>query len=369
MQIDALRDSPLPLWQQPLFRRFVRTLAGLAIAAGFGYFFVSRGNLDQIDDSLERVNIGLVFLAVGVYFLNIGFQAIRWNYLIRHLGSPGPRRLLPAMLIGVMGNNILPLRMGMVLRAEYLWSRFRINAPALFSSVLLEGWLDGVVLAIVFVPALVLVGTEEGIIRGVVISGGIAAGALLILRLGFSQRFGAFWGRRSESVMRWPSPAWLKRLVAWLVGAFASGLVSVRDNYTLAMALVWTAAAWLARAVELYIVGLAFGLDQPFPDYLALTAALSAAGIVQISPGNTGPYEFVVAEVLTSVGVARGDAAAYAIVSHLVLFLPVTIVGGLIFAWHRLTLPGLIRSRRVEAAVAKAAAAEPASERSALTGD
>src|SRR5581483_5845910 len=149
MQIDALRDSPLPLWQQPLFRRFVRTLAGLAIAAGFGYFFVSRGNLDQIDDSLERVNIGLVFLAVGVYFLNIGFQAIRWNYLIRHLGSPGPRRLLPAMLIGVMGNNILPLRMGMVLRAEYLWSRFRINAPALFSSVLLEGWLDGVVLAIV----------------------------------------------------------------------------------------------------------------------------------------------------------------------------------------------------------------------------
>src|SRR5713226_7129237 len=101
MPIATLRDFTLQLWQQPLSRRITRLLAGLAIAAGFGYFFVSRGNLDEVSSSLEQVNVPVVFLAVGVYFLNILFQAIRWHYLIRHLDSPGPRRLLPAMLIGV----------------------------------------------------------------------------------------------------------------------------------------------------------------------------------------------------------------------------------------------------------------------------
>lgn len=361
MPIAAFLDFLRRAWQNAMLRRGLRFVAGLAIAAGFGYFFVSRGNLDDLDNSLREVNVPLIFLAIGVYFFNVWFQAIRWHYLIRHLDSPGPSRLLPAMLIGVMGNNLLPLRMGMVLRAEFLWSRFHISAPAFLSSVVLEGWLDGVVLAVVFVPALALVGTEQGIIRGIIISGGIAAGGLLLLRIAFSQRFSASWRRRSDRFSAMPLPGWLQRATVWLAGAFASGLVSVRDNYTLAMALFWTAAAWLARALELYIVGLAFGLDLPFTDYLALTAALSAAGLVQVSPGNTGPYEFIVAEVMTGVGVARGEAAAYAIISHLVLFVPVTIVGALVFAWHRLTLPAFLRSRRLEEA--------PAAEPSALTGE
>ncbi|HXG37111.1 MAG TPA: lysylphosphatidylglycerol synthase transmembrane domain-containing protein [Dehalococcoidia bacterium] len=335
-------------WHDPIVWRLARILFSLGIAAGFGYVFVQRADLDQVWESLGDLKVAILLGAVAFYFFNVWFQAMRWHFLIKHLGSPGSLKLVPPMLIGVMGNNILPLRLGIVLRAEYLWSRFRINAPAAFSTVIIEGWLDGVVLALVFVPALALIGTEQGIIRGILISGGIAAGALLLLRLAFTERVSAFWRKHAGGLPRLPTPRFLKSLLGPLVRSFLTGMVSIRSNYILAQALFWTTTAWLARAVELYLVGLAFGLGQPFPDYLVLTAALSASGIIQVSPGNTGPYEFVAAEIMTRLGAERGDAAAFAIISHVVLYAPVTLVGGITFAWHRLTLRQFQERQRIQ---------------------
>ena len=52
-----------------------------------------------------------------------------------------------------------------------------------------------------------------------------------------------------------------------------------------------------------------------------------------------GPYEFVAAEVMASFGAGRGSAAAYAIVTHLVRLIPLTIVGLALFTWHSLIAP------------------------------
>jgi len=330
----------LALWGGVWFRRVLRLALGITIAAIFAIAFVARADLSSVKDSFDDVNVAILLGAVAFYFVNVWFQALRWHFLIRHLGSPGPLKLLPPMIIGTMGNNLLPFRLGVVLRAEYLWSRFRIHAPASLSTIVLEGWLDGVVLALVFVPALAIVGSEQGIVRAVVISGGLAAGSLLVLRLALTERWASFWRRRSSSMPRLPLPQAVGSRLAPVISSFLTGFVPVRSGYVLTHALLWTAAAWLCRAVELYLVGLAFDLGLPFGDYLVLTAALSASGIVQISPGNTGPYEFVAAEVLTGLGAARGAASAYAIVSHAVLFIPVTLVGLALFAWHRLTLAG-----------------------------
>ncbi len=339
MVVEALRRVSAGGWERVRSRREVGIAASLAFAAPLVGVFVWRADLGGLGERLRDVDVGILAGAAAFYFLNVWFQAFRWHLLIRHLGSPGPLSLFPPMTVGIMGNNLLPLRMGMLLRAEYLRARYALKAPAVLTTIVVEGWLDGLVLAVVFLPVLAVVGTEEGILRAVLLSGGVAAAALLAVRILYTERWGRLWrGRRLPLPPLLPEGA--RSRLGPLVESFLSGLTSVKSGRVLFLAAALTAGGWLVRAAELYLVGLALHLDQSFPDFLVLTAALSASGIAHISPGNTGPYEVVAAEVLRGLGAGPGAASAYAIVSHAVLFIPVTLVGLGFFVWHRLTANG-----------------------------
>lgn len=328
----------------------------LAVAGSLLGVLIWRADLDNLRDHLGAADLRILVGAAAFYFLNVWIQAFRWHFLIRHLGSPGPLSLFPPVTVGIMGNNLLPLRMGALLRAEYLRARFALRAPAVLTSVVVEGWLDGLVLALLFLPVLVALGMESGTVQALVASGGLAVAALVVVRLLMTERWRRWWaGRR---LPRLPLPSSLGRPLASVGESFLSGLHSVRSWRVLCVAGALTAAAWLVRAAELYLVGQALHLDPAWADYLVLTAALSASGVAHISPGNTGPYEVVAAEVLVGLGVARDAATAYAIISHAVLFIPVTVIGLAFFIWHRLTA-----ARVTEAAPAARQAPRAAAER------
>lgn len=337
LAVGALLRISRRTWDIARSRPLLGVLLGLAFAAALIALFIWRTDLGQLRASLTGVSLPILVAAAAVYFVNIGLQALRWHLLIRHMGSPGPGPLFPALVIGIMGSNLLPLRMGMILRAEYLRSRFGLEPPAVLSAIVVEGWLDGLVLAVLFLPILAVVGSEEGVIRGVLWAGGIAAGSLLLLRLALTGRWGGWW-RSHRPRLSLPLPQVFRSALASILESAISGLAAVRSGSIFTLALLTTAAAWLVKAAVFYLVGLAFPLDVDWSDYLVVTAAISAVGAIQVSQGNVGPYELVVAEVMVGLGAVRGEAAAYAIVSHGVLFFPVTVLGLLFFLRHRISV-------------------------------
>ena len=316
-----------------------RAALGLAITAAFGALFVARTDLDELVDSLREVTVPLLIPAVALNFLDVWFQALRLHALLRHLSPPGPGRLFGALLVGIMGNNVLPMRMGMVLRAHYLASRYDFRIISMLSVMAVEGFMDGLVLAALFVPILLLVGGETGTVWAVLVSGSVAFGGLLALRVAHSPA----WTRRLRPLQpvlaRVPVPARVAQQFASWARSFAEGVGSVRSERSLFLAALATLGAWLVTAAVYYAVGEAMSIDAGWRAYLVLTAAVNVSGLVQFSQGNVGPYEFVVAEVMASFGVPRGEAAAYAIVTHLVRLLPLTAAGLALFGWHALIAP------------------------------
>lgn len=71
----------------------------------------------------------------------------------------------------------------------------------------------------------------------------------------------------------------------------------------------------------------AFGLELGYPVALLVVGTVNLAGLIPASPGQVGVYEFFASAVLTAVGIAQNTALAYAIVVHIVIWLPVTLVG------------------------------------------
>ncbi|MEX0785164.1 MAG: lysylphosphatidylglycerol synthase transmembrane domain-containing protein [Dehalococcoidia bacterium] len=320
-----------------------RTVLGLAVTAVFGAVFVLRTDLGELKDSLGGVMLVWLAPAIALNFIDVWFQAVRLRALLRHLSPPPNARLFAALLVGIMGNNVLPMRMGMVLRAQYLSSRYNFRIASMLSVMAVEGFMDGIVLAALFIPILLIIGNETGIVWAVLVSGGVALGGLLAIRLAYAPR----WSERLRPLAaalaapfaRIPVPEGVARQFAEWAGAFAEGVASVRSERSLFVAALATGAAWAVTAGVYYTVGLAFDLDVDWEAYLVLTAAINVSGLIQVSQGNIGPYEVVAAEIMRSFGVASGPAAAYAIVTHLVRLIPLTIVGLGLFAWHVLISP------------------------------
>jgi glycosyltransferase 2 family protein len=312
----------------------VQAIAGLALTFAFVGLFLWRNDFGELVDSMKGITLLLLVPAIAVNFLDVWFQALRLRALTLHLSPPASRQLFAAINVGIMGNNVLPVRLGTVLRAQYLASRYDMQFASMLSTPILEGFMDGVVLAALFVPVLLIVGTESSIFWAVLASGFIAAAGLLALRVAYSPSLSTSITGLWRRLPALPLPASISSKLASWTRAFVEGVASVRNGRSLAFGVVYTAGAWLATAAVYLFVGMAFSLDVDWTAYLVLTAAVNVSGIVQASAGNIGPYEFVVAEVLAQFGVPRGDAAAYAIVTHLVRLVPLTLTGLGLFAWH-----------------------------------
>ena len=74
------------------------------------------------------------------------FRTLRWQYLLAPVKSLEVRRLYPVVVVGYMANNILPVRLGEVVRAYYVGEREKVSKVAALATIAVERVFDGLTL-------------------------------------------------------------------------------------------------------------------------------------------------------------------------------------------------------------------------------
>ena len=87
---------------------------------------------------------------------------------------------------------------------------------------------------------------------------------------------------------------------------------------------------WGVEAGVYWLVMFAFGMELSYAVALLLVGAVNLAGLIPASPGQVGVNEFVVITILTALNQPVAEATAYAVVTHLVIWLPPTLLGFLL---------------------------------------
>ena len=111
-------------------------------------------------------------------------------------------------------------------------------------------------------------------------------------------------------------------LLSFLDGLGSLG--SLRDVFVVAAASLFL---WTLIGFQIWATMRAFDLVFPFPvAFFVLTWAV--LGLAIPTPGGVGGYHTAVAYSLTGFyGVAKNTAAAFALVSHALSFVPITLIG------------------------------------------
>ena len=306
---------------------------GVVISAIFLYFAQRGLNLGDFWSAVKSANYWWIFPGIAVYFIGVWVRAWRWHYLLRPIKKVPTRVMFPVTCIGYMGNNIYPARAGEVLRAVVLKRRENVPISASLATVIIERIFDGVVmLAFVFInlPELAKVASfQSGFVGNIqdlaLIGTAIFLGALVIFLLA------AMFPRITERIVLWLInhllPVKIREKTAGIMLKFLEGLASLRSPFNVLMVFFTSVLIWLLETVKYWFVMHAFSFTVSFFALMLLNGIANLATTIPSAPGYIGTWEAVTKAVLVAYGVDGAQALGYAVVLHVALWLPITLLG------------------------------------------
>ena len=336
---------------------------GLAVSALFLTLFLYRIDYSETWDALRGANYLYVVPAIAVYFGSLWFRTIRWQYLMKHLTEVSISRLYPVTIVGYMANNILPVRLGEVVRSYYLSTRERISTTSALGTVGVDRVFDGLTLIfflLVIWPFLPLADILKNDAGEVIWSRVVGSAVVFAVFLGAIIVFVALAVRPglTSFVVRTLLlfvPARFKDLISRLAQTFIEGLGSLGSAKKLFVIFILSLPIWIMECLMYYLITLSFdNFDVSFAMAMVVTATSNLVGALPAAPGNVGTFEWAIKITLLAFPLDYNPetTVAYAATLHVVLWLPV-VVAGMMYLWleHR-SFMELVRGGTPAAAVA-----------------
>ena len=270
--------------------------------------------------AVTNADPGWVALLVGFIAVDILLRAVRWRVLLAPIARVGFGNVLASLLVGYLANNILPARLGEIVRSHDLGARTGVSRSSILGTIVIERVVDTfVVVSIAAVAILVL--SVRGIVASAVLAG-FAVTALLVVvvavgiyadRLPGSARVRAYLGR-------WPR-------VRGALARLRTGLAVASDPRTMVAAVLLTVASWSSTVLAFAAAAQAVGIEPTMGQAALLAAGTNLATAIPAGPGYVGTFELAAVTIAASVGIAREPALAFAILVHATTLL-MTSLGG-----------------------------------------
>jgi uncharacterized membrane protein YbhN (UPF0104 family) len=299
---------------------------GVAISALFLYLALRQVDLAAAWQYVRTAQSR--YLALGWLFLlgSYGLRILRWHAIVRQIGRASPWTLGQVTMAGYMANNILPARIGEIVRAVLLRQAAKFNAAAALSTIAVERVFD-----VVTALSLLSLGAAFAVLGDVgesVWVGGVAVAGLVggVVVLGV---WGAPLSDLLESVVGRVSPTWGSRL-ADVGRSFVQGLRSVGSvDRALAVA-GWSLAVWGTFIAYAYWILRAYGMHISLAGGAFMLGVAGLGVSLPSAPGNVGVLEGANVLALGLLGIGNEDSrAAFALTYHVVEWVT-TVVAGLL---------------------------------------
>ncbi len=304
--------------------RSLIAVATLAVTVLFCYVALSGVNFDEAWRALRTSDYMWLVPALLVLGLSMGARALRWRALFAPGRRPPLGAVSNAMMVGYLYNNILPARPGEVARVVVLNRRSSAQPVEIAGTVVLERLYDVVGILVIFFFAAPWLPPVSWLETAAIAAGVLAvaiAVTVLVLVLG---------GERPLRLLLRPLrrlPRFTEERMERTVAELSNGLSGLRNPGVAFLGGFWTIVAWMLTAAAAYLVSLAFPLHVPFACGVLVTVAVGLAMILPSPPAALGVYEGAALIGMKAYGLSHTAALPYALVLHLVNFVPFIVVG------------------------------------------
>jgi glycosyltransferase 2 family protein len=315
-------------------RKHLKFIALVVLAALILWWFGRGLNWAEVRQSLGQADARLLAASIAVVCLTYLLRAYRWRALLAPLTPSSLRALFVATTVG-FGAVFLFGRAGEVVRPVVLPLRDRRVRPAAsFVTIMVERLCDMVAVVILFAANLLWFRAPNG--DPTQFAHVREAGVILLVVALLGVAGLVFFERQSRRAIHWLDsmlarwkfvPERIRLAVVSTLEQLAIALKVLAHPRELVVTVTWTGLLWLAIALANGLVIRAFGLPFGFGATVFVLGWALVGSLVPTPGGAAGAFHAATAAGLIFLGVPREQAAAIAIIIHLVDFAPAVLIG------------------------------------------
>jgi len=320
-----------------------KLVIGSIVSAFFLYLAVRDVDWADLGSVLGRTHLGYFALSIVIGLVNVVVRAWRWKFIMLPVKSVSLSSLTSATFIGLMANNLLPARLGEIVRAFVLGKRESVSRTATFATIVYERIVDVFSLLALLWVSLVFGSGPEWLQRAGWLL--LVANVLGVAALWLMERHQAAFVHGVERLLSPLSERFRDRAVQ-ATRSFSIGLATLSRTDTILPIIFSSVIVWGTAMLALWACLPAVGIQIPFSASITILVLVSLGSMIPSAPAYVGVLQYACIVALAIYSVPRSEALAYSLVFHVGMFFSVTIIGLMLLGREGLRLRDLSTSRQ-----------------------
>jgi uncharacterized protein (TIRG00374 family) len=312
-------------------------IIGAVISLACLYFAFRGLSLGQVWASLQTADLRWIAVAVAVYSASFYLRAYRWSKLMNPIKPATSQQLLRPMIIGFFANNVLPFRMGEIVRAHMAGKRLGISRSASLGTILLERICDTISFLSIFLIVAFFFPFPNAIRHAAFVLGVTCFGIIAFLLFASKHQH-----RTHVLIEKLPlSPRWQEKIQHTIVN-FSQGISGITQIGYMAQALALSMVVWTIEGTVDYLIAHAFPVHITYPQAFFLLFFLGLSVTLPQAPGYVGTVELFGVLALSLLGVPKNLGLSIVLTIHGTQFIYILALGVWALWKEKLSLSGLM---------------------------
>ena len=292
-----------------------KTITGIVISLAGIYWAFKDFNFIDFKQSIQQIDSVYFLFATIFLWGSVWLRGLRWKWLFKESSSPSVSSLYRAELIGYFGNNVLPLRLGELLRTYIVGKENNFSKSFVFGTVVIERLMDMLALTFFGIILLFLYPFEEEWISDYLLKGG-AVILIIILTLTILSRF---------------KPNNTDNKFLSILNQMLDGLLSIRKQRVIPV-VISSLLIWSIYLLDVYFIQRAFQFELNWTQSLTVLVISSLALSIPSAPGMIGTFHAAVKYTMVDLfAFTPNEGNSFAILMHAYGYILFTLLGAYYF--------------------------------------
>jgi len=298
----------------------ILTIAGLIISILLLYFSLKDIKFNEIIDILKKADLKFIFITVLFIFLAVTLSAFKWSRIAGN--NVRLQDTFIALIIGLFVNNVLPARIGEIVKGYVLSKKTGISFTFSLSTVLIDRFFDlaGLLLIVfIFFPKQSL---PPMVSQGLFILVILLIACMLTLIIISREKFT---GAAVNMLGKIKKPFLLR--IAHRLIEVGENIRRINSPLNIIIYVAISFLQWLCMSAALYFTTLTLNVSVKFIYIPFISALLNMGLTIPSSPGYVGVYQFLLVYILSIFNVPKQEGFAVSIMFHASWYIPYNILG------------------------------------------
>jgi glycosyltransferase 2 family protein len=261
--------------------------AQVALSLGLGglllWLAIARINLAGLGAEMAQIRPSWLLLAIPTYWSALMLRSWRWGILLAPVRRLRFGQVFFGLLVGYAANNVLPARLGELLRADFLGRRYDVSRLSVIGTIVVERLFDVVVFIGFFFAGMAALHDAKDVRIGPVLRtvelvtvGCVVLVLVLLVLLRLRHK---------------PLPAPFSFLEHRLK-LLAEGLHLITGAQEVTLLSAATVVVWTADTLAIWLLARSLGIELTLLPMLLVMGMSCLAALIPAAPGNIGAQQY-----------------------------------------------------------------------------